>query len=185
MGANDPNNFPSHTTRFYLRGWHGINIEPQLKAFEGLCQSRQGDINIHCGLSESDSYKYIYLVDGVSDGASLNEKMTLRSKKGHHGKSIRKEKIETKTLTNVFKNNLRNHEIDFMSVDVEGYELNILKGNDWNLYRPKLMIIETCHYDYDEIVNYLKTMSYTLVYNGITNSVFLENDYLLQFGKSN
>jgi len=33
-------------------------------------------------------------------------------------------------------------QIDFLSVDVEGMELQVLQSNDWNQYRPKIALIE-------------------------------------------
>ncbi|MDE7272032.1 MAG: FkbM family methyltransferase, partial [Lachnospiraceae bacterium] len=34
-----------------------------------------------------------------------------------------------------------NH-IDFLDIDVEGYELSVLNSNNWNLYRPTIVLIE-------------------------------------------
>jgi len=33
--------------------------------------------------------------------------------------------------------------IDFMSIDVEGYDRNVLKSNNWELYRPKCLLVES------------------------------------------
>jgi len=52
-------------------------------------------------------------------------------------------------------------QIDFMSLDLEGYEINALRGLDLNRYRPKYMLIESR--DSDEIKDYLKEFSYKFV----------------------
>ena len=47
--------------------------------------------------------------------------------------------------------------IDFISIDTEGFEMEVLKNNDWRTYRPRLMCIESSHhnmttaYDNDEV----------------------------------
>ena len=59
-------------------------------------------------------------------------------------------------------------EIDFMSLDVEGYELNVLRGLTLSKYRPKYMLIEVYATDFDDICTHLEAHDYTLVEN-VTN----------------
>jgi len=59
-------------------------------------------------------------------------------------------------------------EIDFLSLDVEGYEIAVLGGLDLNRYRPKFMLIEIYHLDYDLIVSFLTEKGYIL-YSSFTN----------------
>ena len=58
-------------------------------------------------------------------------------------KATLKKIIKTSTLNEIIeKSNFRNKEIDFVSIDVEGYELNVLKGFDLKKYKPKALSIE-------------------------------------------
>ena len=50
-------------------------------------------------------------------------------------------KVKTKTLTSIL-DECNVEKIDFFSLDVEGFELNVLKGLDFNKYRPRYMLIE-------------------------------------------
>ena len=75
--------------------------------------------------------------------------------------------------------------IDFLSLDTEGYELEILKGLNLDKYRPKFMLIEIYNKDYNDIVNYLNLQNYKLHsnftnYNKIDNPGWdgTHNDYL-------
>jgi len=77
-------------------------------------------------------------------------------------------------LKEVFKKYLHNHDVDLMSIDVEGYELEVLMGNDWKRFRPKVIIVETLHFNHTQIVKYLDKMGYLLVYNGDVNSIFID-----------
>lgn len=61
--------------------------------------------------------------------------------RGRGAKKIKKIKIET--LNNIIANcKFKIKEIDFLSIDVEGHELNVLKGLNFNIYRPKIISIE-------------------------------------------
>lgn len=52
-------------------------------------------------------------------------------------------------------------EIDFFSLDVEGYELEVLKGLDFSKYRPKYILVETSKFN--EIDEYLTKNNYKLL----------------------
>src|SRR5487761_1104221 len=53
IGAYDPD-IDSVTKHFYLKGWHGINVEPQLNRYKLFKQKRPKDINIHCGIAAKE-----------------------------------------------------------------------------------------------------------------------------------
>jgi hypothetical protein len=72
------------------------------------------------------------------------------------------------TLADVLKKNINhNQEIDLLSVDVEGLDLDVLKSNDWHEFLPKVIIVEclTTHLedlDLDPIYLFLKEKGYSL-----------------------
>ena len=75
--------------------------------------------------------------------------------------------------------------IDFLKIDSEGYELNILRGLNLNKYRPNYMLIEVYKVDYNNIVEFLKENNYNLIcnftnYSKKTNPCWdgTHNDYL-------
>lgn len=76
-------------------------------------------------------------------------------------------KVKAITLETIL-NKYCNTNIDFMSLDTEGYELEILKGLNLNRYRPNFMLIEIYNHDYENIINYLKLHNYRL-HSNFTN----------------
>lgn len=63
-------------------------------------------------------------------------------------------KMETATLMEVLDTYLHeNIEIDFLSVDVEGLDLQVLRSNDWNKYKPKVVLIESLDFSFDNLGN--------------------------------
>ena len=100
--------------------------------------------------------------------------------------------VNASTLDKIINENLKNKEIDFLSIDTEGYELEILKGLNIDINRPKYMLIEIYNKDYDEIYNFLYSKNYFLNsnftnYNKLDNPGWDEshNDFLFYDGLIN
>jgi len=70
VGANDPD-YISVTKAFYLKGWHGINIEPLPDMFQKLLNYRNKDINLNIGAGEKDDLMPLAVGGG---GSTLNKK---------------------------------------------------------------------------------------------------------------
>ena len=172
IGANDPN-FTGHTKRFYLRGWSGINVEPQKHLFNELNKHRKSDINLNVAVGSKKGLATFYELPNRNDGSSLNKKMADLNSKWHKAE-IKEVKKEVVPLKEIFENHLSGRKIDFMSVDVEGTEMDVLKSNDWNNFRPPLVMVEIAHFDCNEIIRFMEETNYSLIYNNIINGIFLD-----------
>lgn len=149
VGANDPD-LDSVTKRFYLKGWNGINIEPNVALHQRLERKRPRDANICVGAGdkeETKKFRQYHNGDGLST-LSESMKMTHDKDQTPGSDSYTDISIQIKTLKSIFEEN-KVSQIDFMKVDVEGFEFEALNGNDWSKYRPKLLCIEANHVDRD------------------------------------
>lgn len=149
VGANDPD-LHSVTKRFYMSGWHGINIEPSSKLYARLVQKRRRDINIKVGVGATNSeekFREYPQGDGLS---TFSEAMKEEYNKSGYSPTV--EYIDSvlpiRTLATIFEEQSV-PQIDFMKIDIEGYEYEAIIGNDWKRYRPKLLCIEANHIDKD------------------------------------
>jgi hypothetical protein len=73
-------------------------------------------------------------------------------------------RVPVSTLTNI----LDRHtipKIDFLSLDVEGYEYSVLNGLDLNKYKPTYLLIEVYNVDFEKITTYLEGNNYELISN--------------------
>lgn len=174
VGANHPDQL-SNTKRFYDRGWHGINIEPNPQAYELIKSKRERDINLNIGVGEERGVCPFYSMS-ISTISSFDKESALKA--GKHYKAKLEEVLEVPVLPlkEVFKEHLPGGKIDFMSVDTEGYDMNVLLSNDWERYRPTLIIIET-NDTKEGISKFLADRGYELVFDNFTNAIYLEKNY--------
>ena len=72
----------------------------------------------------------------------------------NHYKIISEKEMGTSTIEEILKKHLPDgQEIDFMSVDVEGLDLQVLKSNNWRLFRPKFVLVEILGSSIKDIAN--------------------------------
>jgi len=89
--------------------------------------------------------------------------------------------LETSTLTEVLDTYLpEDIEIDFLSVDVEGLDFQVLKSNNWNKYKPKVVLVESLDFsfhnlDNSEIYRFLVAKGYHLAAKTVNTLFFVSN----------
>ncbi len=138
--------FHSVTRHFYDSGWSGINIEPRRRLWQELMQHRTRDINLNVCLSDKEGQATFYNTAMVSDGGPDNGGIsTLDPKLAEQyrlqGCSVEEQSIAVQTLSKVLES-YSITEIGFLKIDVEGHELEVVRGLDWRKWRPRLVIIE-------------------------------------------
>lgn len=139
VGAHDPV-VHSVTKHFYDLGWHGINIEPVPEVFERLAADRERDVNLNIGLSDEEATLTLY-ESPPGTGLSTFAPEIAR----HHRESgweIVERPVPVKTLAGVCEDYVGDTTIDFLSVDVEGFERHVLAGADFERFRPRIVLVE-------------------------------------------
>lgn len=177
IGANDPVRF-SNTKRFYELGWKGINIEPDVDCFNKVKNGRTKDINLNFGIGNECS-KIIFYQFYSDTLSTFSKKEALQyQKQGYKLKGTKK--VEVDKLSNVFKYHLNNRKIDFMSIDTEGYDKEVLLSNDWKKYRPRVICIESVEHTIkgggksSGIDKILESIDYGLYHNNGLNSIYID-----------
>ena len=64
--------------------------------------------------------------------------------------------------------------------------MNVLTSNDWEKYRPKVLVVEILHYDRQEIIDYLMAKDYLLVVTNTVNGIFIDQtaDWKIRWEKA-
>jgi FkbM family methyltransferase len=171
IGANDPS-FNSNTKRFYDKGWTGINIEPGPEGYNKFTHLRNKDLNLNIGIGPENSTMTFYQVVGDSTLSSFNKLIAQKMAKQYEH-TVAEISIPVMRLESVFQTYVMDRQIDFMSVDAEGYDLEVLTSNDWNKYRPSVVMVEIDN-QYKKIVSFLHSQNYCLIFNNLHNGIFLD-----------
>jgi FkbM family methyltransferase len=139
IGAYDPHHF-SNTKRFYLRGWSGINIEPNKFCHANFVRERPRDINLNVGIGKERGKLMLHVMDAATLSTFSEEKAEENEKLGY--RVLSREPVEVITLTDLFRNQVQEKQVDFMTIDAEGLDISVLESNDWNRWRPKAICVE-------------------------------------------
>lgn len=176
VGAYHPKRY-SNSYYFYKEGWRGINIDAMPGSMVLFKKVRPRDINLEIAISDTKEVLTYYLfnesaLNGFSKIIS-DEKI-----KNHEYKIINEIEMETFPLADVLDKYLpEKTEIDFLSVDVEGFDLKVLLSNDWNKYKPKVTLVESWDFnlsnpDNFEIYEYLSDKGYYLTAKTVATLIF-------------
>ena len=150
-GANDGY---SQSNTYFLereRNWHGILIEGIPSLYEQCKRLRTSSTTYHCALvasNYSESYLTMHyadlmsLVDGAFKHKTVEREHVSKGIRVQHIKNSYTLEVPARTLTSILDEYRDLPEIDFFSLDVEGYEEQVLQGLDLTKYSPKYILVE-------------------------------------------
>ncbi|HTD98543.1 MAG TPA: FkbM family methyltransferase [Mucilaginibacter sp.] len=167
VGAHHPYRF-SNTLFFYNKGWKGINIEPTPGAIKSFNFFRRRDINLNIGISSKRDKLTFYCFNEPALNGFSKELSEERSRSSKVYKIIEEKEIETYPLAEVLDKHLpQGQKIDFFSIDVEGLDLQVLKSNNWDKYKPAYILVEDkvnfTNLSDSEVYTYLEERGYEMV----------------------
>jgi FkbM family methyltransferase len=145
VGAHHPVRF-SNTCLFYRRGWRGINIDAQPGSMRLFRKHRPRDINIECGVAaRAGTLSYFRFNEPALNTFDESE---AKLKDVAPYRIVDRLEVGVRPLGDLLAEFLpAGQAIDFMSVDVEGLDAEVLGSNDWNRFRPRIVLAETLRTD--------------------------------------
>ena len=173
VGALHPRRF-SNTYLFYRRGWSGINIDAMPGSMSLFRRKRPRDINIEAAVSDQPANLVYHVFDEPALNSFSAEMARQRLAEGS-GRLLGTKTLTTRTLDDLLAEHLpTGRKIDFLSVDVEGHDLQVLRSLDWRRYRPAAVVVELSRHSVGEVLDhaihaYLSSLGYVL-YSKLLNS---------------
>lgn len=166
----------SVTKLFYDRGWSGINVEPIRSLCDKLKLDRPRDKNLNIGVDKKTGIKKFREYTKIHGHSTFN--LESANQDVNDSEYVDYE-VHVKTLNDIFSEE-DVKKINFLKIDVEGYEYNVIAGNNWEKYRPEVLCIESNHIDMDWRPT-LAANRYTLVIQDGLNEYYLANESIFRF----
>ena len=124
---------------FYLRGWRGIVVEPQSDLAGLYEQVRPRDLRECCVVGRQQGVADFHAVERLHGFSTIVTEFA--EKAADFGAGFKTLKVPMETLASLCaKHNVG--AIDFLKIDVEGAEGDVLAGNDWLRWRPRVILCE-------------------------------------------
>lgn len=183
----------SNSFLFELWGWDTYCIEPNPNNIESLRETREHVLEYACGAENKDNIPlYVFnLNDEVGEAAGtglLDFRVSSNGNEQLH-KDIfkRTNTVKLRTLDWLMSNEIKQSHIDLLTIDVERYELEVLKGADLLRWKVKVLCIENLErpYGLHEISHEIKdtqelllrALNYRYVHRIEYNDIYIHNDY--------
>lgn len=163
VGCYHPKKF-SNTYRLYRKGWGGINIDMEEDKIRLFKLARPKDHNVVAAVSDGKKTVKSYRFSQFGLDSTINAEYAKHAK----GKVYAITEIRTNTLNEILERSpYKGRQIDLLTIDAEGNDLNVLKSLDIDFYRPKIIIIEEHGGSIDDILTsetyiFLKSKGYML-----------------------
>ena len=178
VGAHHPKRF-SNTYIFYKKGWSGINIDAMPGSMRLFKKWRPRDINLELGIGQIAGRLDYYVFDEPALNGFSPQLSEERAKKNNLNYIKEVIKVDIFPLRDILNEHAAGKSIDFLSIDVEGLEIDVLKSNDWSKYRPRYVLAEilksSLHdLETDPVATFMNECGY-VIYAKQVNTVFFQD----------
>lgn len=137
-------------------GWHGVAIEPSMNQFLLLKKNRKCECVNKAITGKKERIEFIDIIKGLTQMSGINNshyQKTLEIINKDPRNILDKKIIETSTFSEILGNN---YLIDYLSIDVEGGEQDIIESINFDIYKIKVLSIEN---NQPNQINYEKCLS--------------------------
>jgi FkbM family methyltransferase len=186
VGAHDPVR-GNNTYLMYRSGARGVLIEPNPKIISALRLKRPGDTVIQAGIAPEDNPNAEYFIMSF-DKSQLNtfrrEEAEAMVRTGSYGEQkIRSVlRVPLISINTLMAKHFEAGGPDVLSLDAEGYDLEIIRALDFSHYAPRCICVETLRYDAEgnlykvrDIVDFLLARGYEIFADTHVNTILVQN----------
>jgi len=168
VGAGPPE-YLSMSKGFRERGWRTICIDPN--PFYANLHRKEGNEIYECAISdhdEDDSSFFVHNFNSNNEQDAMSYSSLGMRYKGEH--NLSEIKINVRTL-NCLLQKILVEKIDLISIDTEGWELEVLKGFDLKKYQPEVIMVENLHNE-KEVSDFLQNFRYRNCKKSAVNTIY-------------
>ena len=188
IGANKPD-WSSNTYLFYLKGAKGISIEPDKILFDKFKVARPNDICLNMAVGFDGKTEADFFVFDEPSLNTLSEEEAISRNKIGEFKVVEKIKVTVIRVEQIIEEYCPKLP-DFISLDVEGIDFDILKSFDFENYPVPVWVVETIDYSPNpqkvknyEVIEYMKTKGYFVYGDTYINTIFVNKNWFENYPK--
>ena len=176
IGANHYSKL-SNSYYFYRRGNKGVCVEPDPLLYNEIIKHRKRDTCLNVGIGISDATEANFYVLNYPELNTFSKEAVDKI-----SDFVKIERVIKVPLININKiiEDYFDSQPNFISIDVEGWDLAILKTFDFRKFKPEVFCIETIDVSnmkkYDETIAFLISKGYQIYADTFINTIFVRTD---------
>jgi FkbM family methyltransferase len=182
LGTNIPD-YGNNTYKFYRNGSRGVCVEANASLIENIKKIRPEDVIINAGVSpESNGEADFYIFDIPAISTFDKKEAEYRVSQGIR-KIVKTVRVPLITINDLIKNNFSIFP-DLLSIDIEGFDLGVLKTLDFITYPVPVIVVETCTYSENHvrpkdrsIIDFMLTKDYEVYADTYVNTIFVNKNW--------
>jgi len=177
-------NHPVATSASYLLhrcyGMRGVLVEANPDLIDGLQKTRPGDVIVHAAVTNEERQEVILIVPQANELATVVPEF-LQAWPGEGASHRRHVIVKAQRINDLLEQYFAHQSPAYMSLDIEGFDLDILQDMDFNKFRPLIIQVEPSNHfiiDNDQnILSFLQQQSYQLVARTDVNMIFVSDAF--------
>lgn len=180
IGAHHPTHF-SNTYFFYIRGSSGVTVEPDPMLHRELRKKRPKDVHLNVGVGGSSAVTLPFYVMSTKTLNSFSKAEAERYQGTGMHRIDKILDISVVTIGEILSSHFPDRPPDFVSVDVEGLDLQIIRSFDFSRCRPAIVCVETLTFSESreetkvaEIIDHMCDHGYFVYADTYINSIFVD-----------
>lgn len=182
IGAHHPY-FLSNSAFFYKKECRGINIEPNPHLFKAFPKYRVEDINLNIGVGRANEFLKFHIMS-ANTMSTFSSAEAEKLEKEYGMKIMETIDVSVMTIDSILTKYNDGKFPDFLSLDVEGVDFDILKSIDYQVSYPKVICVETISYSETgegekdtKIRTFLEGKGYMVFADTYINTIFVRKDF--------
>lgn len=138
VGAWDPH-IHSVTKHFYKAGWRGVNVEPLRSKFELFLRERPRDVNLNVAVGDAPGELRFF--ECLEESYLSTPDPAIAQQFRSRGGTVTEYPVPVIALNAILERHCP-EAVDFLKIDIEGWEKPAIEGCDWQRFRPRALVIE-------------------------------------------
>ena len=182
IGTNTPD-FNNNTFLLYQKGYRGVCVEADKSIIPEIISKRPNDKVINAGVAVSDLQEADFFIFDNKGLNTFDKREAEKRQETGNFKLVEIAKVPLVSINNIIKNNFNKYP-DFLSIDIEGLDLEVLKSLDFDSFPIPIICVETCQFSENHIrpkdlgiVDFVISKGYEVYADTYINTIFVNNNW--------